>query len=356
MKIALTGLPFSGKSTLFHSLTAGKQADAAGAAEHLAMVKVADPRLNRLADMYKPKKKTNAAIEFLDVPGLDFSTDAGRADAQRHIATLRQTDALVVVLRAFEDPGVFAYRDRVDPEADWREINSDFLLTDLQTVTNRIDKLEAQLKKPSRTKEMARELELQKRCAEALENERPLSEIVHDPEEQKMLRSFALLTTKPVVVVRNLGEGQMDAPPPWPAQITQDAAATLDLAATLEAELAELDAEAEAEFCKELGIEEPAVNRLTRACFTACSQIVFFTYGEDECRAWPIAAGTHAVDAAGEIHSDLARGFIRAEVVHWSDFAELGDMKFAREAGKFRLEGKTYVVQDGDLITIRFNV
>jgi hypothetical protein len=357
LKIALTGLPFSGKTTLFRSLSVGRETEAARPdAESLAMVKVPDPRLDKLAEVYQPGKKTPAAIEVVDTPGLDFSTQAGRAEAQRHVSALRQTDALVVVLRAFEDPNVFAYRDRVDPSADWEELHSDFMLTDLQTVTNRIEKLEAQLKKPSRTKEMAKELELQQRCAEALENETHLSEVVTDPAEQKLLRSFALLTTKPLIVVRNVGEDQIGDPPPLPDEIGAGCAVALDLAATLEAELAQLSDEEEAEFLAELGIEEPAIDRLTRACFTACHRSVFFTYGEDECRAWEIPVGADAVTAAGEIHTDLARGFIRAEVVHWDDFAEHGSVKAARDAGKFKLEGKSYQVQDGDLITVRFNV
>lgn len=358
MRIALAGLPFSGKTTLFHSLTGGGRASGGDrpGAESLATVKVPDPRLDKLADIFEPKRKTPAAIEFIDVPGLDFDSPSGRAEAQRHVATLRQADALVVVLRAFEKADIFAYRDRVDPEADWTELMNEFLLTDLGAVTNRIEKLEAGLKKPNRTKQMEQELELMKRCAAVLEEERPLTEAIHNEDEERMVRSFALLTLKPIVVVRNLGEDVLAAPPPLPEAVARDASAALDLAATLEAELAELSPEEEAEFLKELGIDEPAVNRLARACFAATKQIVFFTYGEDECRAWAIPGGADAVTAAGEIHSDLARGFIRAEVVHWDDYDALGSMKAARDAGKFALEGKSYVVQDGDLITIRFNV
>ncbi len=357
MKIALAGLPFSGKSTLLRSLTGGGRGGEVErpGAERLAVVKVPDPRLDRLTEVYKPKKKVPAAIEFVDVPGLGFDTESARTESARHMPTLRQSDALVVVLRAFQNPDVFAYRERVDPLADWRELHSEFLLSDLQTVTNRIERLKVSLTKPSRTRAMEHELALLERCAEALENEKPLSGVVSG-EEEKQLRSFALLTQKSIVVVRNLGEDQLGASPPVPDPLRDASAEVLDLAATLEAELAELGPEEEAEFCRELGIAEPAVNRLARACLAACRMIVFFTYGDDECRAWPVPAGSDAVTAAGTIHSDLARGFIRAEVVHWDDFARHGDVKGARDAGKFRLEGKSYVVQDGDLFIVRFAV
>ena len=357
MKIALTGLPFSGKTTLLRSLTGGGRSAAAGRgdAESVAMVKVPDPRLDRLTEIFKPKKKVPAAIEFVDVPGLGFDTDAARADSARYLPTLRQADALVVVLRAFTQSDVFAYRGRVDPLSDWRELHSEFLLSDLQAITNRIDRVKAALTKPSRTKAMEQELVLLQRCVEALENEKPLSGLL-SVEEEKQLRSFSLLTWKSIVVVRNLGEAELAAPPPVPAEISGNSAAVLDLSAPLEAELAELGPEDEKTFCKEMGIAEPAVNRLARASLLACRMIQFFTYGEDECRAWPIPAGADAVTAAGAIHSDLARGFIRAEIVHWADFAEHGDIKGCRDAGKFRLEGKGYGMQDGDLVVIRFAV
>ncbi|MDD4890635.1 MAG: DUF933 domain-containing protein [Phycisphaerae bacterium] len=357
MKIALAGLPFSGKTTLLRSLIAGGRS-AAGTrpdAESVAMVKVPDPRLDKLTEIFKPRKKVPAQIEFVDVPGLGFDTDAARTESARHLPILRQADALVVVLRAFEGGDVFAYRDRVDPQADWRELHSEFLLSDLQTITNRIDKVKVSLTKPNRTKAMEHELALLQRCVEALENEKPLSGVL-TADEEKELRSFGLLTQKSIVVVRNLGENQLASPPPVPDEMRNAAAEVLDLAATLEAELADLGPEEEETFLKEYGLTEPAVNRLARACLAACRMIVFLTYGEDECRAWPIAAGADAVTAAGAIHSDLARGFIRAEIVHWQDFADHGDIKGCRDAGKFKLEGKSYLMQDGDLVVIRFAV
>lgn len=356
MKIAICGLPFSGKTTLLKSLTGGGRATGGRAdAESVAMVKVPDPRLDKLTEIYKPKKKVPAAIEFIDVPGLGFDTEPARTESARHMPTLRQADALVVVLRSFDSDDVFAYRDRVDPLADWRELHSEFLLNDLQAISNRIDRVKASLTKPNRTKAMEAELHLLQRCSEALENEKPLVGLL-SPEEEKQLRSFGLLTEKSIVVVRNLGEGQLASPPPAPAEMRDNAAEVLDLSATLEAELAELSPDDADAFLKDLGIAEPAVNRLARACLAACRMICFFTYGEDECRAWPIPAGSDAVTAAGAIHSDLARGFIRAEVVHWADFETHGDIKSCRDAGKFKLEGKTYEVADGDLIVIRFAV
>jgi hypothetical protein len=356
MRVALVGLPQSGKSTLFAAVAeaGGSHVDLSRPDQpHLAVVKVPDERVDWLAELYQPKKTTLAELEFVDLPGFDLRDEAGRKAAKMHWSAMRQADMIVMVLRAFEDPSVPAYRNRVDPEADLEELASEMLFADLEQVTNRVEKLEVAVKKPSpRREEQAKELELMVKLKEALENEKPISSVVSGEAEDKQIRSFAFLSQKPTLVVRNVGEDQAD-------QAGEDRMGELPritLSAKIEQEIAQLDAEERAEFMADLGIGVSARDRLIRACYDRLKLLSFLTCGEDECRAWTIPAGTDAVTAAGEIHSDIARGFIRAETVAFDDLKEAGDMKGAKAAGKIRLEGKTYEIADGDVINFRFNV
>lgn len=355
MRVALIGPPQSGKSTLFAAVAAagGSHIDLSRPdLPHLANVKVPDTRLDWLAEHFEPKKVTPAELEFLDLPGLDLSSEAGRTRARGHVAEMRNCDMLVIVVRAFDNPAVPAYRDRTDPAADVEELLAELLFADLEQVTARVEKLEAAVKKPTADRDAhLRELELMKRLAEGLENEKRIFDVVQSESESKLLRSFAFLSEKPALVVVNCGEDQLAEPAEPVAGLT-----TLKLSARIEEEIAELPAEERAEFLADLGIEAGARDVLIRACYQRCNLISFLTAGPDECRAWSIPAGTDAVTAAEEIHSDIARGFIRAETVSFEDLRAAGSEKAAKAAGKTRLEGKQYVVQDGDVIYFRFNV
>ncbi len=356
MRAALVGLPQSGKSTLFAAL-----AEAGGSnvnmdrpdQQHLAVVKVPDGRLDWLTEHYKPKKKTPAEIELLDVPGLDLSGDAGRRHARMHWPAVRQSDMIVIVLRDFRNDSAPPYRNRVDASADLEEIRSEMLFSDLEQATVRIEKLRASVRKPTPEQDQhIREFELMQRLVEALEDEKPLTEAISGEVEEKMVRAFAFQTLKPVLVVLNCDE---DA-------VAGDGAdrfggyASIRLSARIEEEIAALAPEDRGEFMEAMGVSTLARDRLIRSCYEAMNIRTFFTVGEDECKAWSIRAGTDALTAAGRIHSDIERGFIRAEIIGYDDIKSAGDEKKARAAGKFRLEGKNYIVRDGDVILFRFNV
>lgn len=357
MQVALVGMRQSGKSALFAAVAGGHGSAEAGGGHQVgkAVVKVPDERLAVLSDIYKPKKTTPATIEFLDLPGLSFVDEGDRHDARKIIADARQVAMLVFVIRGFENASVAAYRDRVNPAADLEELRTELLLADLELVTNRIEKLEVSITKPTKTQPHdKKELELLKRCAGVIEELKPLTEAIDSPEEEKLLRSFGFLTLKPVCVVLNVDEDKASEAGGLSAE--EAGSEVVTLAATLEAELAALEAEERSVFLEEMGISEVAQDRLVRTCYKTLNLVSFLTVGADEVRAWTVPAECPALEAAGEIHSDIQRGFIRAETVHYDDFAAAGDMKAAKAAGKVRLEGKTYAVQDGDIINFRFNV
>ncbi len=355
MRVTLIGPPQSGKSTLFAAVAGagGSNVDLSRPDQpHLAVVKVPDERLIWLAEHYNPKKVTQAELEFLDLPGFDLSSEAGRSRAKTHWAAMRQSDMIVMVVRQFAGDSVSAYRGRVDPKADIEELLSEMLFADLDQVTARIEKITASLKKPTgKHDEHKRELELFERLNETLEAEKPISEAIQTEAEDKLLRSFAFLSQKPVLAVLNCSEGESDE--------SSDEFASLpciQLSAEIEEEISQLPPEDRGEFLDDLGIESPARDRLIKACYQRLNLASFLTVGEDECRAWTVPAGIEAVLAAGEIHSDISRGFIRAETVAYDDLKSAGDMKGAKAAGKVRLEGKTYPIADGDIINFRFNV
>ncbi len=260
---------------------------------------------------------------------------------------------LVFVVAGFSNPAVSAYRSKVDPARDVEELKQEMLFADLERVSARIGKLEAALKKPTgRQHENVVEMELMKRFLDTLENEKPISGAIHTESESKLVRSFQFLTLKPTMVVLNSGEDQ--AAEPGPGELA--GLPCIQLSAKIEEELAQLAPAEREEFLKDLGLTQGARDRLIRACYQRLDLVSFLTDGPDECRAWTVPAGTTAVAAADEIHSDIARGFIRAETVAFSDLQATGDHKKAKAAGKIRLEGKEYVVKDGDVIYFRFNV
>ena len=356
MRVALIGPPQSGKSTLFAAVV-GEGGSAVHVERpdqaHLAVVKVPDQRLEWVASLISPKKITHAELEFLDLPGLDLSDEPGRHHAKTHFAAMRQSDMLCFVVRGFEDQTVPAYRGRIDPAADVDELVAEMLFADLDQTAARIDKLTAALRKPTAERDaQQRELELMKRLAEALEADRPISEAVTSESEAKLLRSFAFCSQTPALAVLNCGEDELGRHPPSEL----GSLACLQLSAKIECELTQLPADERGEFLADLGVSASVRDRLIRACYERMNLVSFFTVNPNESRAWSIPAGTDALTAAGLVHSDIARGFIRAETVAYDDLKAAGDTKAAKAAGKVRLEGKNYVVQDGDVIYFRFNV
>jgi len=356
MKAALVGLLGVGKSTILASLS-GKEIPAIGSTSiEEAIVPVPDERLDWLADYYKPKKITHATIDCLDVPGFDFTDEHGRAAARRLISQIRTVDLLVLVVRAFEETSVPPYQGKVDPARDLAELRTELLLADLELVTTRIDKLEKQVHKPTKTQAHDKaELALQKKLQEAIESEKPISSVIETDAELEMIKSLGFLTLKPMAVAVNIGEDQLDKKFYFTDRLN-DSAAVITMCAKLEHELSQLDAKSRAEFMADLGLDESAASRFVQSCYSALGLISFLTVVSDELRAWPIKAGTTALDAAGKVHTDIKRGFIRAETFSFDELREHGDEKALKAAGKVRLEGKEYVVQDGDIINFRFNV
>ena len=361
MEVGIIGLPYSGKSTLFSTLTGQDVPPASGAGRvevHRGVVQVPDERLDALTEIFRPRKKVPAAIEFLDVGGVEAERGQGGFDAQ-FLQVLKTTDALCLILRDFENQFYPHPAGRIDPRADFRLVETEFLLSDLAIVENRLVRLEKQLMK-ARDEKGQRELALLKRCAAQLEQEKPLRELSFTEEELKQLKGFQFLTAKPLVVVINVDESRVQEASRIEAAFSDLAGrpgvVVVALCAKIEQELSQLAEDERQEFLQELGIDEPALPRMIRATYELLGLISFFTVGEDECRAWTIRAGTPVQKAAGVIHSDLERGFIRAEVVHYDTFIQYKSLSACRDKGLLRLEGKDYIVQDGDIITVRFNV
>ncbi len=355
MRFAIIGPPQSGKSTLFSALTGQPLDPAHGRAERLATVDVPDERLDYLFEVYKPKRRTPAHLEFLDLPGISLADAQGQAEFRKAMDPVRRCYGIVIVVRAFESDAVVPYRNRVNPQADLEELHMELIFADLEQVVARIEKLEKSTLKPTKTRDAElRELALMRRVREALEAEKPVLAAIHNEEERNIATSFGFLTLKPVVVVVNVGESAAAAPPPFQAA---HAELTIALAAELEAEISQLEEKDRAAFLADYGLTEPARIRFIRTCYSSLGLISFLTAGgTDEVRAWTIKKGTTAAEAAGKIHTDMQRGFIRAETVAWDDLKACKDLKGAKAAGKMRLEPKHYVVQDGDVITFRFNV
>jgi GTP-binding protein YchF len=353
MRVAIVGFPYCGKSTLFTAISGVPRDHLSLAGENLASVKVPEPRLEWLEQYFKPKKRTEVTIDFVDLPG-SGEGDRDHAGLEKHLPTLRQCDALLVTLRAFESEAVPMHGPRIDPERDLAQLRDELLLADLLICDNRVEKLEKSVAKPSKERDQQKhELDLLKLCRQALESEKPMREVVQPGEQEKMLRSFGFLTQKPMLLVINVGEDQIGKPPPFE---DPHVAATFARCAEIEAEIIQMDPSDRPEFMKEYGILALARDRIIRACFDALGMIVFFTGGDTEVRAWAIAKDTPAIEAAGKVHTDMQRGFIKAETVAFDDLYAAGSMREAKNAGKVRLEPKHYAIQDGDVLNIKFNV
>ena len=356
MKAALVGLLQSGKSTILASVS-GKAIPAIGStAIEETIVPVPDERIDWLAEYAKPKKTTHATIDCLDLPGFNFTDDHGRAATRRLINQIRTVDLLVLVVRAFESAVVPPYRNSVDPARDLAELQTELLLADLELVSTRIERLEKQVHKPTKSQAHDKaELALQKKLQEAIESEQPINSAIENESEREMIKSLGFLTEKPFAIAVNVGEDQLDETFDFSERVG-DSVPVAILCAKLEHELAQLDATSRAEFMADLGIEQSAASTFVKSCYSALGLISFLTMGSNELRAWPIRKGTNAHDAAGKIHTDIKRGFIRAETFRFDELKEHGSEKALKAAGKIRLEGKDYIVQDGDIINFRFNV
>ncbi len=366
MQIAIVGLAASGKTTVFNTLTRGhaQTGGFGGLTLNVGVVKVPDPRLDRLAEIFRPKKVVYADVTYVDLPAPPPSREghAGTEDLPaEHLARLRESDALLHVVRAFEDPSVPHPEGSVDAARDLERLDLEFILADLAMVDRRLERLAASGRHgtPAEREANEREEVVLRRLKVDLDAGRPIRDSAMTEDEAKTVRGFRFLTEKPVLVLLNVGEGDL----PVARELADRIGAGYDhrdaivdfLSARIEMELGELEPEDAATFMEELGIAQSGLERVIRLSYRLLGLISFLTAGPDEVRAWPIPDGSTAVDAAGTIHTDLAKGFIRAETVGYDDLVQLGSTAEARKAGKLRSEGKTYRVADGDVIEILFS-
>ena len=342
LNIGIVGLPNAGKSTIFNALTAcqvpAENFPFCTIDPSAGVVPVPDPRLDKLVAIYKPAKTTPTTVEFVDIAGLVKNASQGEGLGNKFLSHIREVDAIAHVVRCFEDPNVVHVHGKVDPKEDIEVINTELALSDLETVTKRLEKEEKTAK--GGDKESVERVALLKEYKKRLDRGEPVRE--------NRVKDLALLTAKPVLYVANIAEGQTvpTAMPPG----------AIPLCGKLEAELSQLPAQEKEEFLKAMGLQEPGLNRLIRTGYRLLNLITFFTAGPKEVRAWTIVNGTKAPQAAGKIHSDFEKGFIRAEVMAYDDLVAAGSEAAVKAAGKYRSEGKEYIFKDGDVVLFRFNV
>ena len=353
MRLAIVGARGAGKSTLFRAFTGTEPQPKRPNEPAVSVVRVRDERLEWLRDHHNPRKYTPVAIEVCDFPGVPDPAETGGVKLAELLALAREAEGVMISVRGFRD-ATYPYPDPApDPAREVERITSELAFADLEIAMRRVEKLER--KGGNCTGDEKQELEALRRVVAALEDGRPAKSVELNAAQDKLLRGFRFLTAKPWVLVLSLpddaeGDGGVgDMPGAFESR--------LSVRAKLEAEVAELDADDRAVFMEDLGIETLASESVIAAAFGALGTISFFTTGEDEVRAWPIESGSSAVEAAGKIHTDLARGFIRAEVYSYDDFRSAdGDVNGVKKAGRFRVEGRDYVVQDGDIVNVRFSV
>jgi GTP-binding protein YchF len=358
MKAGILGLSLAGKSTLFQLLTGTPAPQPGGRPEpRVGIARVPDPRVGRLAEIFQPQKRTLATVEYVDVPGVA----KGEGQALVDLPALRGVDVLVHVVRAFDSDMAPHPEGSNDALRDAKMLELELILADLATVERRLERLEANIKKANKAEDVS-ERAIFLRLKQALEAEQPLREVALSAEEKGRLRGYALLSGKPMLLVANLGEQEIRGASAWLersgllAFAQKPAFAVCAVSAQVEAEMAELSPEDAQAFRDDLGLSEPGLDRVIRSTYELLGLVSFLTAGEDECRAWTIERGTRAQQAAGAIHSDIERGFIRAQVVAFDDLVAAGSLAACRDKGTLRLEGRDYPVQDGDVIEFKFNV